>query len=344
MPERDLAAAALCSGSAKKPTQLPIAWACFVYVAVISALQTGSLLTSGCAFAAVLTVEPFSLVDYSLGPLEGQNPLPKQNGYSWGWGIFQDQGITSRSAVGSTLSYVDSNLNSLAVSGGSIEISAQQSGSTIGLTTSNRALDIDGTFAPFSSAGTLIDQGTVYLSFLLQTTQFSGAHGSYLKLSAGSAEALRIGSRDNAGFIVGQGNSSQTVIAFDDASTHLFLAKLNMNASGNDNVTVWMDPDLGLTSDPVGGTFFFGVEMSFNGITLEELTVSSSSLLIDELRFGAEIGDVLPIAAPATQASVSAPEPSSVFLAIVAFFGIVFLRVGQSHFAWLMGNNNHKIF
>jgi len=296
--------------------------------------QLLGLLFSGCAHAAVLASEPFSLVDYNLGPLEGQNPLPKQNGYSWGWGILQDQGSTFRSVIGSTLSYEDAIQNSLAVSGGAVEVRALQSGGILGLASANRALDIDGAFAPFSSAGTLVDQGTLYLSFLLQTTQFAGSHGSYLVLSAGSGEALRIGSRDNFGFIVGQGNSSHVTVASDDASTHLFLARMDLNPDGADRVTVWMDPVLGLASVPAGGAVFSGAEMSFNGVTMEVLTTSHASLFFDELRFGAAMEDVMPMAASASRSSFLVSEPGTSTMAMVAFAGFVFLHVGTYALPW----------
>jgi len=223
-------------------------------------------------------------------------------------------GTTSSNIQANSLAYTDSSGDQLATFGGSASLSAAAATGNVGVNKQYRVVDTGPTspFAPFDVGPTgKVNDGTLYFSFLMQQnlTTADVAHGAYVRFNDQGTPSLRIGHRDDVGYVIGIDDdpfSPQIEIdpsLEDSTGTNLFVVKLELSSSSfTDTATVWMNPELGLASDPVGGTVLTGENIEFSRIYIDAITggtagVDPLELQVDEFRFGTSFAEVTPIAA-----------------------------------------------
>jgi autotransporter-associated beta strand protein len=147
--------------------------------------------------------------------------------------------------------------------------------------------------------------GTLYFSFLARnasgsldgTEDFAG-----LQLYDGGVEVLGIGNNWGAWAyslfgISGDVDLTNNAGAFlsMDANAHLFVARIDYAAGGDDTVTVWMDPDISLGEGSQGNLYrrTFTGNARFNRIALRSGSNNNdNSWDFDEVRFGSSWANV----------------------------------------------------
>lgn len=271
----------------------------------------GGILTLPSAHAQVLGFDQFltgatpANGEYSVGGIASQSPT--LTGFTGTWGVPGGSG----NIQATSLSYAAVGYGGPA--GGSVAVGDWN---RIG-----RLLDSSLTSALSSSAS-----GTVYLSFLMQST---GAGNGYQSLELygggfndGTDRAFQLGMGGWGDFNGGQfgikaNNGSLSNLGGVNTSVNLFLVKFDLSSALNgDSVTAWMNPNLsGGPGDPTGGVVISGIEL--RGIDRLSLATfgGGSDLNADELRFGRTLTDV-----------VAVPEPTALALLGVGAIGLMAAR------------------
>jgi autotransporter-associated beta strand protein len=147
--------------------------------------------------------------------------------------------------------------------------------------------------------------GTLYFSFLARnasssldgTEDFAG-----LQLYDGAAEVLGIGNNWGAWAYSLFGISGDVDLTNNaggflnmDANAHLFVARIDYAAGGDDTVTVWMDPDISASEGSQGNLYrrTFTGNARFNRIALRSGSNNNdNSWDFDEIRFGSSWANV----------------------------------------------------
>lgn len=163
--------------------------------------------------------------------------------------------------------------------------------------------------------------GTLYLSFLFQSGQQTGAT-TYQMLSlfdGSTTDAARnfdLGLTTNGGqsgtnYNFGVDNIYSSTGVAADTSVHLLVAKFTLGATlGADSVTVWVDPTIG-EGDPTGGTPVSGLDLTWDRLALSDYDGNSAAW--DEIRWGTTFADVV-------------PEPGAPLLLLGSMGMLVFFR------------------
>jgi hypothetical protein len=168
---------------------------------------------------------------------------------------------------------------------------------------------------------------SVWLSALVQIDA-SVTDGAAIGIRQGADRYWGLGvTGSNFGAIAGSTsgvNVQDTGLALTLGQTHLLVGRIDDVGTGNDRITVWLDPVLG-GADPTGGTIVNGSNAgwvagnaSFNiqAAFLNHGLATGESAFLDELRLGTTFADVTPV-----------PEPSTVgLLTGLAGLSIVMLR------------------
>lgn len=273
-----------------------------------SALLVASLLLPA-ANAAVLSHESFSGYTAGIQIDDGANvPSPAVTGYTGNWTATnfgtQQPSITVGSLTYSDSNYLGSSGDMLSVPNtAGTEITSANSGRVY------RALD-----SSLSVTSTTV--GTLYLSFLFQSGQETGATTyQTLHLNQGTNgdanRAFDLGITNNGdldgdeyGFGVNgsYGTGTAQELGAADSSVHLFVAKFDLSAAAtSDSVTVWLDPTLGGVGDPTGGIMVSGVDLAWDNLMFSDYDGNSAAW--DEVRWGTDFNSVTLI-----------PEPSAALL------------------------------
>lgn len=155
--------------------------------------------------------------------------------------------------------------------------------------------------------------GTVYLSFLMQTSNTNAGDYRALELhSGGFADSPNrkfqigfhsgdFGSTTNYGVRV---NGVASLLGTNDTLVNLFVARFVFSTTSNaDSVTVWRNPDLTGSGDLTGGTTLTGFDMAFDRISMAAFNGPTTSW--DEVRIGTSVDDIR---------LVVVPEPSAALL------------------------------
>lgn len=152
--------------------------------------------------------------------------------------------------------------------------------------------------------------GTVWVSALANVGDralfwFDGGSGTdtFIGINGDEAE-LRFGGTNGT---VGSAD-------FTTGETHLLLAKIDFDASGTDDVSFWVSPDL--SSGEAGlGTAFTESENIGTGLTGIGVSVQSDSDYLDAIRIGTTFDSVTAV-----------PEPST-YTAVLGAFALGFLLI-----------------
>ncbi len=275
------------------------------------------------AHATLLSTESFS--GYTVGQIQNTVPSPTVSGYTGDWTGIDFGNVKPAISTGS-LTYSDPLY--LGSSGDKVGVPNNTTGGEIVAGNSGRVYRLLDSSLAVTNATT----GTRYLSFLFQNGRETGAT-TYQMLdlyNTNTADANRnftAGLTTNGGntgnaydFGVNEAYTSTGVTA--NTAVHLFVVKFTLSATaGQDSVTVWIDPTLGIGEPSVGGTTVSGKTIQFDRLSLSDYDGNSAAW--DEIRWGTTFADV-------TVAAV--PEPSA-FAAIagLAGLGAVGLRRGRRH-------------
>jgi hypothetical protein len=251
--------------------------------------------------AAVLSHDSFS--GYTAGELP-DNAAPAVSGYTGNW-IGTNFGSQQPSVTVGSLVYADGLY--LGSSGDRVTVPNNVTGGEIATANSGRAYRaLDSTLAVTSST-----QGVVYLSFLFQSGQQTGAT-TYQTLhfnqgtNGDAARAFDIGITNNGGssglqYNFGINGAYTSTGVATDTTVRLFVVKFDLSsAAASDSVTVWTNPILGGVGDPTGGVTVSGQNLVWNTLMLSDYDGNSAAW--DELRFGTDFN------------SVTVPEPSVALL------------------------------
>ncbi|HEY4308782.1 MAG TPA: hypothetical protein VGN12_04950 [Pirellulales bacterium] len=267
------------------------------------------------AIASTISYEPFNLGAgaYALGGIGGQQP--PVTGYTGAWSFANTQGSATGAIDTGQLSYADGFGNDLPVAGGMVKISTlKTSVGHDGVGIATRGLDVPAFGPTFTSTGTQIDQGVLYMSFLSSAGSpvSLGNNSAIVNLLNGGAPVLQVVNQVNANCTI---NGVPIAPPSNSSQAQLFVLKLEMGP-GNDTATVWVDPQLGLSTEPtflagVNGGTLSGLNIAFNTLSLVgdrfvpfDLITKTGGGLFDEIRFGSDWASVTPV-----------PEPSGILLA-----------------------------
>lgn len=267
----------------------------------MTALPLLFVLSSAPAQAAVLSHDSFS--GYTAGELP-DNAAPAVAGYTGNWTATnfgsQQPSITVGSLVYSDAQYAGS-------SGDKVTVPTNTTGGEITASNSGRVYrSLDSTVA-----ATATSQGALYLSFLFQSGQETGATTyQTLHLNQGTdGDANRtfdIGITNNGGFNglqynFGVNGAYTGTGVTTDTTVRLFVVKFDLSsAAASDSVTVWTNPTLGGVGDPTGGVTVSGVNLVWNSLMFSDYDGNSAAW--DEVRFGTDFN------------SVTVPEPGAALL------------------------------
>lgn len=142
-------------------------------------------------------------------------------------------------------------------------------------------------------------EGTVYLSFLMQTPPgkahfYRGFELHNGGLLDGKHRVFQIGYKDSDfeshkgkryGFRAGT-NSFRRQLKRNNGKPTLFVVKFELSQTPkSDAVTVWQDPDLSSGYEPSGGFFIFGFDIAFDRISVAK-TGQDHNTSWDEFRIG----------------------------------------------------------
>ncbi len=283
-------------------------------------------LTSISVGAAPLLYDGFS--GYTAGAMAGQ--VTPAVGYASGGSWVSLAGTVSASPS-SGLTYSQGSLQ-LVTSGGLAETAVA------GFNGVKALLDVSPA-GPFAQAG-LVDggkiggtnvSGTLYYSFLAKVLATDLPDGSNdfagFQLYNGGSEGLGVGNNWNAWAFstFGPGGEGDLVRPSDntyllvDSATHLFVVKIQFNAGGNDDMTIYMDPSLADVEANQPNTVWrrsaTGNAM-FDGIALRSGSSNNdNSWQFDEVRFGTSWNDVVVV-----------PEPAGLGLAAIGALGLLARR------------------
>jgi hypothetical protein len=276
----------------------------------LTSLLLPFVLSSATVQAAVLSHDSFS--GYTAGELP-DNAAPAVTGYTGNWTATnfgsQQPSITVGSLVYSDAQYAGS-------SGDRVTVPTNITGGEITATNSGRVYrSLDSTLAVTSTT-----QGALYLSFLFQSGQETGATTyQTLHLNQGTNgdanRAFDLGISTNGGFNGLQynfgvnGAYTGTGVA-TDTTVRLFVVKFDLSSvAASDNVTVWTNPTLGGVGDPAGGVTVSGVDLAWDTLMFSDYEGNSAAW--DEVRFGTDFN------------SVTVPEPATALLGGIGLLALL---------------------
>jgi hypothetical protein len=274
---------------------------------------------SSVAHAALLSHESFT--GYTAGQIQNTTPSPTVSGYTGNWTAI-DFGTARPVISAGSLSY--SNPLYLGSSGDSVTVPVNPGGAEIESNDSGRVYRL----LDSSLAVTDTTTGTLYMSFLFQSGQQSGAT-TYQMLSlynTSTTDANRNfdigittnGSLSGTQYNFGVDNSYTNTGVAASTAVRLLVVKFSLSATaGQDSVTVWVDPTLG-AGESIGGTVVTGKTLTWDRLTLSDYDGNSAAW--DEIRWGTTFDSVTAV-----------PEPSAfAALAGLAGLGVVGLRRRRS--------------
>lgn len=168
-----------------------------------------------------------------------------------------------------------------------------------------------GVFSPVTT-GSMIgsDGSTLFMSFIFQVTGEEDADSHLdgtLSLSqydgvSTYTDVLSTGKTWGTNYTAGGSN-----IGTYDEGTHLMVLRIDYLA-GDDNVTVWFDPDTSLGEGQASAATLSG-DMQFNALTIKNWRSNAADPLantrFDEIRFGTTFADVTAVPEPATAAALA---------------------------------------
>ena len=267
----------------------------------LSSFPLIAVLTSSIAQSALVSYDSFS--GYTAGELP-DNAAPAVAGYTGNW-VGTDFGAQQPSITVGSLVYADALYAGSA--GDRVTVPNNTAGGEITATNSGRAYhSLDSTLAVTSTT-----QGSLYLSFLFQSGQQTGATTyQTLHLNQGTNgdtnRSFDIGITNNGGSTGLQynfgvnGTYTSTGVA-TNTTVRLFVVKFNLSSvAGGDSVTVWTNPTLGGVGDPAGGVTVSNTNFVWNNLMLSDYDGNSAAW--DEIRWGTDFN------------SVTVPEPSAALL------------------------------
>ncbi len=160
--------------------------------------------------------------------------------------------------------------------------------------------------------------GTLYYGFLIQNESPAWTGGP--ELYRGGSELLGLGSPDGkeyAYFYYNPTKQTGTIgqaVNFDK-ETHLIIAKIEYNADGLDDLTLFLDPDLSLSEEEQDAEILTKLQgdISFDSITWR----NGGTTYYDEFRMGLTWGSLT---------NHQVPEPSTFALLLGGVFALGFLR------------------
>jgi hypothetical protein len=274
-----------------------------------AALVLATLLVPSLTQAVVLSHDSFSIADgYTAGELPTQNP--PVTGYTGAWTDVDfgdaEPGITAGSLSYSNPLYLGSSGDKVSVATGGGETAQANSGRVFRVLDST-LVATDGT------------AGTVYMSFLFQSGQETGAttYQTLALFNSTTSDANRnfdIGLTTNGGqtgtaYNFGADNAYTSTGVAADTGVHLFVVKFDLSTAAlGDSVTVWIDPTLGGTGDPTGGVTVSGKDLTWDRLAFSDYDANSAAW--DEVRWGSDFE------------AVTVPEPAS---ALLGSFGVLAL-------------------
>jgi hypothetical protein len=270
-----------------------------------------------CASAsAQLSVESFN--GYTVGsPVTSTTPSPTVAGYTGNWtGI--DFGTQWPTVSAGSLNYTGAGYANS--TGNHIGVPNDTTGGEITSANSSRMYRLLDSSLAVSGA----TSGTLYLSWLFQSGQETGAT-TYQMLdlyngnTANASRTFTAGLTSNGGltgnqydFGVNEAYNSTGVNA--NTGVHLFVVKFNLSAvAASDSVTLWLDPTLGGTGDPAGGTTVSGQNIAFDRLAISDYDGNSANW--SDIRWGTTINSVTAV-----------PEPSTFALASLGGLALLFRR------------------
>lgn len=227
------------------------------------------------ATPGLLSFDPFPTggvpAEYGVAAASGQAPTTVI-GFTGGWGagdaVISNTGLT---------------FNGFPNSGGSISVTDATNGAN-----TNNTRTFDATY----------QSGTYYLSFLIQVNRTSGAFQANVRLQNNGSDLARIGMHNG---VIGLADNTGTVIstptATNDANTHLLVVRLDLSATGTDQMTLYLDPVPG-NPEPSTALATLNGEFTFNGFRLFNNPGSATQtiLKIDEFRLATTWADAVPSA------------------------------------------------
>jgi len=251
------------------------------------------------AHAQLLSSESFS--GYTVPALLPAAGNPAVAGYTGGWTAV-DYGSQQAGTLAGSLAYGGAGYD--AGTGDHIGVPANTTGGQITAANSGRVYRLlDGTTTVTSST-----VGTLYLSFLFQSGQESGATiyqmlDLYNGNTADANRTFTAGLTQNGGnsgsvydFGVNEAYSNLGVAA--NTAVHLFVVGFNLSATAaSDTVTVWLDPTLGAGA-PGGGLTVSGQNIAFDRLSLSDYSGNSANW--DEIRWGTTFDSVTVVPEPST--------------------------------------------
>jgi len=203
------------------------------------------------------------------------------------------------------LEYTDSTGQRLKVEGGAARI-LQGPGKPATLRV-ERPIDCSsgGALAGFSSAGTAIDQGTVYVSYLIQAGVMNAPYQMLLSLKAGTVGAedgVRLGFVNTRRFQVQRVKNREGLGSIEQPLPGdfpmLVVLRIVFPKDGKPaEIALWLNPTLGEERDPDNVLFLEGNDFSFRSIGLHNLVgamAPESNVVFDEIRIGPTFASVTP--------------------------------------------------
>jgi hypothetical protein len=269
---------------------------------LLSVLAAGLALAAFAAKAEAGTIA-YEGFDYAYTAVDTDALDGANGGLGWlsGWSSSPNNAGMGQGAYvhGSDMGYTG-----LASGGNAVKIGRNgwsQPGGNDGGASATRTLDLSGVDPGLLTGGKLgADNTTLWFSFTgYGANWFDGNTGNRIGLSLtdGGAEKLSIASSaTSSGYWVLTPNigvnSGETAI-FPHGSSHLFVGKIDF-AAGNENVTVWGDPDISGAA-PTGGTQV--VNASFTDFTFDGVNLQSNRNdgvpRFDEIRIGTDFASVI---------------------------------------------------
>jgi hypothetical protein len=211
------------------------------------------------------------------------------------------------------------------------------------LPSSGNKLTLDASIANVSQnvgrtlGGQIIDSGTTYFSLLMSKNNDTGRtinwaffNGTTERFAVGQIGTTAGNSGGNITMLMNNSNPAglltpSSPIAMGIGQTHLLIGRIDWNSSGNETVTLWVDPS-NVTSEGAAG----GAYLSTSGFELTAITgvrpfvgnnatgFPAVSANFDEFRLGGTWESVTSLAV--------VPEPTSAALLGVAALGLLALR------------------
>lgn len=273
-------------------------------------LLSAALLLPSAASAALLSQDSFS--GYGLGELPFVTN-PAVTGYPGNWEDV-DFGNAEPAVTAGSLAYAGANY--APGSGNKVSVPNNITGGEITASNSGRVQRL------FDSSLTVTDTtaGTLYLSFLFQSGQETGAtiYQTLALYQGGFTDPSRnfdIGLTNNNGqtgtqYNFGADNAYTSTGVAADTSVHLLVVKFDLSATAaSDSVTVWVDPVLG-AGEPTGGTTVTGKDLTWDRLVFSDY--DGNSCAWDDVRWGTTFDNVTvdPVV-PATPAITLQPTDYS---------------------------------